>query len=69
VVISTLAAGLAGGPVVTEMEALLREAQQRHPNDYWINFYLGYYLQDDHPREAVGCFRAALAIRPRSDQG
>jgi serine/threonine-protein kinase len=49
-----------------EAGTLLREAQRRHPEDFWINFQLGYFLQQDHPQEAVGYFRAALASRPDS---
>jgi tetratricopeptide (TPR) repeat protein len=46
----------------------LRDAQQRHPEDFWINFQLGYYLQHERPQEAVIYSRAAVAIRPESAQ-
>jgi tetratricopeptide (TPR) repeat protein len=48
---------------------MLRRVQARRPNDYWINNHLGVRLmQADPPRrdEAIGFFRAALALRPQS---
>jgi serine/threonine protein kinase/tetratricopeptide (TPR) repeat protein len=53
-----------------EAAALLRQAQQRHPADFWINYNLGHVLLF-RPRlhtseEAVGYFRVAVAIRPGS---
>ena len=47
-------------------EGLLRAAQQRHPGDFWINFELGFALESSKPAEAVGYFRAALALRPKT---
>ncbi len=47
---------------------LLNEAQKRHPEDFWINYLLGHCWDQDRPQEAVGYFRAAVAIRPSSDQ-
>jgi serine/threonine-protein kinase len=49
--------------------ALLRQAQRRHPGDFWINRQLGACLSELHPPrwdEAVRYFTAALALRPRS---
>jgi len=46
----------------------LRDAQQRHPADFWINFLLGHYWDRERPQQAVEYFRAAVAIRPGSDQ-
>jgi serine/threonine-protein kinase len=46
---------------------LLREAQQRHPGDFWINYLLGALSIKERPQEAVGYFRVAVAIRPTSD--
>ena len=46
----------------------MREAQQRHPEDFWINFHLGYILLEERPQDAVGYFRAAVASRPESSQ-
>jgi tetratricopeptide (TPR) repeat protein len=48
---------------------LLRRAQVRHPADFWINEDLGLYLKEakpSAPAEAVGYYRAALALRPES---
>jgi tetratricopeptide (TPR) repeat protein len=48
---------------------LLREAQRRHPDDFWINYELGFNLFDLPPRpaaEAIRFFSAAVAIRPQS---
>jgi tetratricopeptide (TPR) repeat protein len=53
-----------------EAAALLRWARDRHPADFWIHFRLGSLLNEskDHSpvilEEALGCFRAALALRP-----
>jgi tetratricopeptide (TPR) repeat protein/tRNA A-37 threonylcarbamoyl transferase component Bud32 len=50
-----------------DAERLLRRAQERHPEDFWINFTLGKALLDGQkPEEAVGYYRAALALRPRT---
>jgi serine/threonine-protein kinase len=60
----------AGGQVAAEQ--LLRRAQQLHPEDFWINFELGYLLAmgDDLPsdriEEAIGFHRVAQALRPQS---
>jgi tetratricopeptide (TPR) repeat protein/serine/threonine protein kinase len=46
---------------------VLRAAQQRHPDDYWLNFDLAQNLDWSEPArhtEALGYYRAALAIRP-----
>jgi tetratricopeptide (TPR) repeat protein len=48
---------------------VLSAAQQRRPDDFWLNHELAYYLcRLEPPRkdEAVGFYRAALAIRPNS---
>jgi serine/threonine protein kinase/tetratricopeptide (TPR) repeat protein len=50
-------------------ERLLRRAQQRKPNDFWLNHDLGrLLLEQGGPRltEAVGYLRAALALRSDS---
>jgi serine/threonine-protein kinase len=47
---------------------LLREAQRRHPSDFWINYLLGAFSINGRSHEAVGYFRVAVAIRPTSDQ-
>jgi eukaryotic-like serine/threonine-protein kinase len=46
----------------------LREAQQRHPDDFWLNYLLGQYWEKERPQLAVGYFRAAAAIRPNNDE-
>ena len=50
-------------------EQLLRRAQQDHPADFWINFDLANVLSSKKTpdlAEAVGCCRAAVALRPQS---
>jgi tetratricopeptide (TPR) repeat protein len=51
-----------------EAAVLLRQAQHHHPADFWINYNLGHalILGLNHPEEAVGYCRAAVAIRPSS---
>jgi tetratricopeptide (TPR) repeat protein len=41
---------------------LLRAAQARYPDDFWTNFDLANRL--DKTQEAIGYYRAALALRP-----
>jgi tetratricopeptide (TPR) repeat protein len=43
---------------------LLRSAQERHPDDFWLNFELGTLLDRARQEEGVGYLRAALALRP-----
>ncbi|MBN1852013.1 MAG: protein kinase [Pirellulales bacterium] len=43
---------------------VLKSAQRQHPGDFWINYYLGRYLSQKHPEDALGFCRAALAVRP-----
>jgi Tfp pilus assembly protein PilF len=47
---------------------LLEAAQRSHPADFWLNHRLGYMLDHitTHREEAVGYYRAALALRPNS---
>ena len=59
---------LTRGTAVGDARALLREAQQRNPEDLWINLYQGNVLLAERPQEAVGYFRAAVASRPESSQ-
>jgi tetratricopeptide (TPR) repeat protein len=71
-VASTLLRAGAAGPA----EALLRQAQQRHPDDFWINRSLGEVLsfsKDPNrggPRaeEGVSFLRVCLALRPQSPE-
>jgi serine/threonine-protein kinase len=51
----------AGGDAVP----LLRAAQARYPQDFWLNFELGWALYESgRSDEALGFYRAALALRP-----
>src|SRR5262245_28364066 len=68
VVLSGLGGTLLAGGQREEALALLSEAQQRHPGDYWINYLLGHYWDEERPQLAVGYFRATVALRPSSDQ-
>jgi serine/threonine-protein kinase len=68
VILSGLGGTLLAGDMTEDALALLREAQRRHPGDFWINYLLGHFLERDTPLEAVSYLRAAVAIRPRSDQ-
>src|SRR5262249_40086012 len=44
---------------------LLRQYQKRDPGDLWVTLELALLLQHvDQPREAVGFYRAVLALRP-----
>jgi tetratricopeptide (TPR) repeat protein len=47
-----------------QAEPLLRQAQVRHPDDFWLNYALGEALRERKPAESVGFYRAALATRP-----
>jgi serine/threonine-protein kinase len=50
-----------------EKARLLREGQAAYPADFWLNFELGYLFQNmGQPEEAVGFYRAAVAVRPHS---
>lgn len=42
----------------------LRTVQVRLPDDFWLNFLLGFALRESEPSAAVGYYRAALALRP-----
>jgi serine/threonine-protein kinase len=51
---------------------LLRRAQQRNRNDFWINDVLGLHTSHNDPpdyQQAVSCFTAAVALRPDSAVG
>jgi tetratricopeptide (TPR) repeat protein len=43
---------------------LLKVAQRRHPEDFWLALLLGNGLVKAKPGEAIGHYRAALALRP-----
>jgi serine/threonine protein kinase/tetratricopeptide (TPR) repeat protein len=66
-VIAWLGSVLSDCGLDAEAAAMLRQAQLRHPADYWINYQLAHALVGSgHPEEAVGYFRAAIAARPSS---
>jgi tetratricopeptide (TPR) repeat protein len=68
VILSGLANALVEAGHPGAAQAMLREAQKRHPSDFWINYQLGQLEEAETPHEAIGYFRAAVAIRPRSHQ-
>jgi tetratricopeptide (TPR) repeat protein len=45
---------------------LYRRILAEYPDDFWANMYLGNILLKRDPKEAIGHFRAALAVRPKS---
>jgi tetratricopeptide (TPR) repeat protein len=48
-----------------EAVPLLRAAQRRYPNDFWLSFDLGNALrQAKQDEEALGYYRVAVALRP-----
>jgi tetratricopeptide (TPR) repeat protein/tRNA A-37 threonylcarbamoyl transferase component Bud32 len=50
-----------------EAVPLLNRAQARQPQDFWLNFELGWALHESgRSDEALGFFRAALALRPEA---
>ena len=55
---------------IERLETLLRQTQRRHPDDFWINTYIGMCLTQEikpaRPEEAVRFFTAAVALRPQS---
>jgi tetratricopeptide (TPR) repeat protein len=59
------------GDLGLAVDFLLR-AQQEHPNDFWLNEELGLWLihlKSPRAGEAVGYFRAGLALKPDSPGG
>ena len=50
----------------TRAEQWMRKIQANHPNDFWVNFRLGNMLLHRQPKDAIGFYRAALAVRPHS---
>jgi serine/threonine-protein kinase len=48
---------------------LLRRLNRSHPDDFWVNIFLGSFLRRSGPdglEEALRYFTAAVALRPRS---
>ena len=68
--VALLGAVLEGAGAANEAVALLRKAQGYHPEDFWLNYNLGHVLlfkpSIHSSDEAVGYFRAAVAVRPGS---
>jgi tetratricopeptide (TPR) repeat protein/serine/threonine protein kinase len=59
--------GYEGGSVAKLAVAVLRQGQQRHPADFWVNHGLALCLKEiGQPREAIRFYTAALALRPES---
>jgi serine/threonine-protein kinase len=52
----------AGGDVIS----FLRRVQAAHPDDFWANFVLAEMLDATGNADAIGYYRAALALRPRA---
>ncbi|MGF1577843.1 MAG: protein kinase [Gemmataceae bacterium] len=46
--------------------SLLRSAQARDREEFWLNFFLGLFLRESHPEEAIGFYQVALALRPNN---
>jgi serine/threonine protein kinase/Flp pilus assembly protein TadD len=64
-----LGRSLRTGGAAPHAASLLRLAQRQHPEDFWINHELGqclFGLQPPEFDEAIGYFRAAIALRPTS---
>jgi tetratricopeptide (TPR) repeat protein len=56
--------------LVNQAVDFLRRAQERHPDDFWLNHQTGYTLMEllrpPRPDAALAYFRAAVALRPDS---
>jgi serine/threonine protein kinase/tetratricopeptide (TPR) repeat protein len=65
-----LASELIDTGAIAKGEAVLRKAQQQHPDDFWINQDLGYCLtfrtRPARPDDAIRFYTAAVALRPNS---
>src|SRR5439155_11237542 len=72
VALQLLGQALEGRGALDEAVAVLRHAQRSHPADFWIHFQLAQVLLATRHQgpgrleEAIGCYRAALALRPRA---
>lgn len=55
-----------GGNAIARKTAqkLVEEALVHHPDNFWLHLFLGDHLLES--QEQIGCFRAALAIRPHN---
>ncbi len=67
-VLNFLGGSLGNAHLQAEAQTMYRQAQQRHPRDFWLNYSTGVVLTNTvgqrHPAAAVGYFRVAAAIRP-----
>src|SRR5262249_13894117 len=57
------------GGAVSHAASVMRAAQRHHPGDFWINHELALCLcrlQPPEFDEAIGYYRAAIALRPTS---
>src|SRR5262249_32683876 len=48
---------------------VLKEGQARHPDDFWLNYWLGYglaYSRPPQPHEALRYLQTAVGLRSRS---
>jgi serine/threonine-protein kinase len=63
-----LGEGLRDCDAPQQAQALLRRAQQCHPDNFWLNYELGQQIsrQNDNPADAVRFFTVCVALRPRS---
>ncbi len=61
-----LALGRRLGGVKADDVGFLRRVQAANRNNYWITFELARLLAERHDHDALGYYRAAVAIRPRS---
>jgi serine/threonine-protein kinase len=65
-----LARGAAGTAVAERAVKVLQQAQQRHPDDFWLNHELGWWclnhLQPPRLEEAIRYYTVAVALRPQS---
>jgi tetratricopeptide (TPR) repeat protein len=69
--LSTLGSVLGFMGAIEPAEALLRQARQRHPGDFWVNNDLAAALTMARPArwdEAIRFYTAAVALRPQSPQ-
>jgi serine/threonine-protein kinase len=68
--VALLVLALAREKAFVETEALLLRARQEHPEDFWINFYLGsfftIYCKPPRFEEATRFYTAAVAVRSDS---
>src|SRR5262249_32903884 len=54
---------------MTAALAVVTLAQRLHPADFWVHFDMAKVMEKQNPpslEQAASCYRAALAVRPRS---